>query len=61
MAKSGTCGDAETDEARERESQARQAAVARLAQEAAARAAAEARVAELEALLRREHGNDSGQ
>ena len=32
----------------------------RLAQEAAARAAAEARVAELEALLRRERSSDSG-
>ena len=51
---------AETDEARERERQARQAAETRLAQEAAARAAAEARVAELEALLRRERGSDSG-
>ena len=58
---------AETDEARqrekqarERERQARQAAEARLAQEAAARAAAEARVAELEALLRRERGSNSG-
>ena len=65
---------AETDEARKRESEARQAAETRLAQEtaarrqeaearqqeAAARAAAEARVAELEALLRREHGSDSG-
>ena len=37
------------------------AAETRLAQEAAARAAAEARVAELEALLRRERGSDSGQ
>ena len=59
---------AETDEARRRESQARQAAETRLAQEAAARqqeaearAAAEARVAELEVLLRRERGNDSDQ
>ncbi|MDE0022979.1 MAG: Uma2 family endonuclease [Spirochaetaceae bacterium] len=59
---------AETDEARRRESQARQAAETRLAQEAAARrqeaaarAAAEARVAELEALLRRERGGDSDQ
>ena len=56
---------AETDEARQRERQARerqgrQAAEARLAQEAAARAAAEAQVAELEALLRRERGSDSG-
>ena len=50
----------ETDEAREREREARQAAETRLAQEAAARAAAEARVAELEALLRRERGSDSG-
>ena len=52
---------AETDDARQRESQARRAAETRLAQEAAARAAAEARVAELEALLRRERGSDSGQ
>ena len=65
---------AETDAARERERQGRQAAELRLAQEAtarrqeatarrqeaAARAAAEARVAELEALLRRERGSDSG-
>ena len=51
---------AETDEARERESRARQAAETRLAQEAAARRAAEARVAELEALLSRERGSDSG-
>ena len=71
----------ETDAARERERQGRQAAELRLAQEAtarrqeaaarrqeaaarrqeaAARAAAEARVAELEALLRRERGSDSG-
>ena len=50
---------AETDEARERERQARQAAEMRLAQEAAARDAAQARVAELEALLRRERGSDS--
>ena len=63
----------ETDAARERERQGRQAAELRLAQEeaarrqeaaarrqeAAARAAAEARVAELEALLRRERGSDS--
>ena len=52
---------AETDEARRRESQARQAAETRLAREAAARAAAEARVAELEALLRRERGGNSDQ
>ena len=50
---------AETDEARERERQARQAAEMRPAQEAAARDAAQARVAELEALLRRERGSDS--
>ena len=63
---------AETDEARERERQARQAAETRLAQETAARqqealsrqqealarAAAEARVAELEALLRGERDSD---
>ena len=59
---------AETDEARQRERQARRAAETRLAQEEAARrqeeaarAAAEARVAELEALLRRERGSDSVQ
>ena len=50
---------AETDEARELERQARQAAEMRPAQEAAARDAAQARVAELEALLRRERGSDS--
>ena len=44
---------AETDAARQRAEQARQAAETRLADEAAARQAAEARVAELEALLRR--------
>ena len=66
---------AETDEARQRETQAREsesrarrAAETRLAQEAAARqqeaaarAAAEARVAELEASLRRERAGDSDQ
>ena len=51
---------AETDAARERERQRRQAAELRLAREATARAAAEARVAELEALLRRQRGSDSG-
>ena len=45
---------AETDDAR-------RASETRLAQEAAARAAAEARVAELEALLRRERSSNSGQ
>ena len=56
----------ETDDARERERQARQAAETRLAQEAAARRqeaaareAAEARVAELEALLRRQADGNS--
>ncbi len=44
---------AETDAAQQRAEQARQEAETRLADEAAARAAAEARVAELEVLLRR--------
>ena len=50
----------ETDDARERERQARQAAETRLAQEAAAREAAESRIAELEVLLRRARDDDSG-
>ena len=47
--------------ARQQEVAARQQEVAARQQEAAARAAAEARVAELEALLRRERGRESGQ
>ena len=50
----------ETDDARQRERQARQAAEERLDRETAARKVAEARVAELEALLRRERGGGSG-
>ena len=50
----------ETEDARERERRARRVAETRLAQEAAAREAAESRIAELEALLRRERGDDSG-
>ena len=51
---------AETDEARQREKQARQEAETRLAREGAARHAAEARVAEHEALLQQARGG-SGQ
>ncbi|MDE0221196.1 MAG: hypothetical protein OXJ90_18155, partial [Spirochaetaceae bacterium] len=59
---------AETDEARQaaetrlaQEAAARQQEAMARQQEAEARAAAEARVAELEALLRRERGSDSDQ